>query len=247
MRLKSDEEQNKRLEEEPEQIADPNKYKGCLGTGTADMDKIGQLPTYTAPPVMEKEGLNVNSNTRRIIFRIIGLIFLVIIGFTAYKLTVYLTGDGGEDITADLDKDEEELAAKYDITFKDNDKRVKAIPNYSTGKMTVRSGKDLHLIYINGKRVGINTDSRDYRFFDVGINQPAREAMNNMSYEYEMSMIIGNDLMGGSSDSYYYYNTKKNDCFVLTVNGNSNRIVNMTYFTDFKKMTERLVIDDGDE
>ena len=61
-----------------------------------------------------------------------------------------------------------------------------------------------------------------------------------MTYEYDDCMILLDDVTNGESDTYFYYNEKKNDCLVLTVNNRSNRIADMTYYTDYKKVTEKL-------
>ena len=59
-------------------------------------------------------------------------------------------------------------------------------------------------------------------------------------------MIVINDIMDGESDTYYYYNKKNNDCLVLVVNNRSNRIADMTYYTNYRKMTEQLSTTDDE-
>ena len=53
-------------------------------------------------------------------------------------------------------------------------------------------------------------------------------------------MCVLNDMAGGNSTAYYYYNMSENDCFVLIVNEQSNRVVAMTYFNNYSKITETL-------
>ena len=227
---------NIREQETPEE-----KFRGGLGDGTVDIDKINDLPAYTAPPVMETGKGNMSGAERRsLIYKILGVILLLVVGFGIYKGVSYITGSGGKDITAELSKTDSEIASDLKITFEDNPERLKAIPQYASGTVTVKSGKDLHIIYLKDKQVGVNTDSRKYRFFGVGINDSEKHALENMTYQYDDSFAVLNDIMAGNSDTYFYYNRKNNDCFVLTINKGTARVVNMTYFTEMRKMTSGL-------
>ena len=219
-----------------------SKFRGGLGDGKVDIDKINDLPAYTAPPVMNDGGAGVMSGSERrsLIYKIIGGIILLIVAVLIYKGAFYMTGSGGKDITAELTKTEDEISGDLKIKFEDNDARVSAVPQYTYGKVTVRSGKGLHVVYCNDEQVGVNSDSRNYRFFDVGINEPWKQAVGSMSYKYDDCIVVANDFIEGNSDTYYYFNEKNNDVLILTVNKNSARVVNMTYFTDYKKMTEKL-------
>ncbi|MBO4864800.1 MAG: hypothetical protein J5517_10565 [Eubacterium sp.] len=225
---------------------DPNdpesKFRGGLGDGKVDIDKINDLPAYTAPPLMNDEGSGVMSGSERrsLIYKIVGGVILLIVCILIYKGVFYMTGSGGKDITEELTKTEDEIASDMKIKFEDNEAKVRAIPSYSYGKVTVRSGKDLNVVYVADKQVGVNTDSRNYRFFEVGINEPWKQAQGSMSYKYDDCIVVANDILEGNSDSYFYFNEKNNDVFVLTVNKNTARVVNMTYFTDYKRMTETL-------
>ncbi len=218
-----------------------SKYYGGIGDGTVSADKINDLPTYTGPTYIPTEGAGVsNQKTRSIIYKIIGiLIIAVIIGGAAYGIN-YMIGSSGKDISNQLILSEAEIGLNLGITFEDNENKVKSVRQYTKGKVTVRSGGDLNIIYVDGKQVGVNTRSRKYRFYNVGINDAEKDVIEAMTYKYDDSMIVINDIMDGESDTYYYYNKKNNDCLVLVVNNRSNRIADMTYYTDYKKMTEQL-------
>ena len=224
-----------------EEFAPEEKFRGGLGDGTVDIDKINDLPAYTAPPVMEVKKGNVSGAEKRsLIYKILAGVILLVVAFGIYKGVSYITGSGGKDITSELSKTDSEVAADLKITFEDNPGRLKAIPQYASGEVTVKSGKDLHVIYLKGKQVGFNTDSRKYRFFGVGINDAEKHALENMTYQYDDTFVVLNDILGGNSDTYFYYNKKNNDCFVLTINKGTARVVNMTYFTEMRKMTSKL-------
>ena len=221
-----------------------SKFRGGIGDGTVDIDKINDLPAYTAPPVNNNMGVGAASGAekRAIIYKIIGVLIILVVVFFIYRGVTFMTGSGGKDITNELTKTEEEIASDMKIKFEDNEARVRAIPQYANGTITVRSGKDIHVVYLDGEQVGVNSDSRKYRFFGVGINDPEKHALDNMTYQYDDCIVVLNDLMGGNSDTYFYYNKKNNDVFVLTINKNSARVVNMTYFTDYKRIVETLTI-----
>ena len=221
------------------------KFNGGYGNGKIDADKLAELdlPTYTAPPLMNTGGVGVGgkaSKNRTAVYRIVAILFAALVVFGFYKIAVHFTGSGGKDITEYLTKTEDEIAKDFNISFSDNTDRVRAIPQYSGGTVTVKSGDDLHIVYINNKQVGVNTDSRQYRFFNVGINDAEQTAIKKMTYKYDNSMVVMNDLLGGNSETIFYYNKKNNDCLALTVSDATNRVVNMTYYTNYKKITENL-------
>ena len=47
-------------------------------------------------------------------------------------------------------------------------------------------------------------------------------------------------MVGGQSTAWFYYNSANNDCMVIIVNDNSARVVAMTYFNDYKLISENL-------
>lgn len=219
-----------------------NKFRGGLGDGKVDIDKVNDLPAYTAPPLVnpDKKPVGSGSSASSIVFKVIGVILILAVMFGLYKGVGYMTGSSGKDITSELSKSEEDIAKDLKITFEDNEKRANGIPQYANGTITVRSGKDLHVVYLNGKQIGVNTDSRKYRFYGIGINDPEQTAMKKTTYVYDDSMVVLTDMLGGNSKTYFYYNKKNKDCLALTISDSTNRVVNMTYYTDYKKITATL-------
>lgn len=218
-----------------------SKYRGGIGDGKISADKINDLPPYTAPPVVDvKVGTNSSSKIISIIFKVVGVLVILAVLFALYKGIGYVTGSGGEDITSKLTLSEEELAQDMDTTFEDNENIVKMIPRYTNGTVTAKTGNELDIVYVNGKQVGVHTNGRKYRFFGVGVNDPAYTAEDNMTYKYDSSFEVLTDYMKENSESHFYYNEKNNDCLVLTVSKNTNRVVSMVYYTNYHKMTENL-------
>lgn len=218
-----------------------SKYRGGIGKGTVDPERIKDLPPYTAPPVVDvKVGTNSSAKVISIIFKVVTVIIIFAALFALYKGIGYVTGSSGEDITAKLTHSEEELAQEMDTTFENNETIVKMIPRYTNGTVTAKSGKELDIVYVDGRQVGVHTNGRKYRFFGVGVNDPAYTAKKNMTYQYDDSFQVLTDFMKDKSESHFYYNEKNNDCLVLTVSKNTNRVVSMVYYTNYQKMTENL-------
>ena len=221
-----------------------SKFRGGYGNGKISAEQINDLPAYTAPPVMNSGGAGVGGKAgenRTVFFRVFALIFAVVVVFAFIKIALYFTSSGGKDITQYLTKSEEEISSSLVIHFQNNPDRVSGIYLYTNREVSVKSGNELNIVYFNGKQAGVNTDSRKYRFFNVGINDALQTAEKNMTYQHDgPPMSVLNDMLGGNSSTYFYYNKKNNDCLILTVNDNTYRVVNMTYVTDFKKATETL-------
>ena len=206
---------------------------------------INDLPAYkemSSGGPAQAMALESTRKKRNTISIIIASIILIAVVILIVKGVSYMVNSSGKDITDSLTKTEDELASELKLTFQDNNDRVRWIPQYSKGTVTVRSStnEELHVVYINGKQVGLNTDGRKYRFFGIGVNDPEMDVEKNMTYDMESSFVILNDLMGGNSTTYFYYNTKNNDCFVTTISNSTNRVVSMTYYTNYKKISETL-------
>ena len=205
---------------------------------------INDLPAYkemSSGPV-QAMALESTRKKRNVISIVITAIILIAVGVIIIKGISYVVGSSGKDISDKLTLSEEELANELKLTFEDNNDRVKWIPQYSKGKTTVRSAtnSELHIVYIDGKQVGVNTDGRKYKFFGIAVNDPEIDVEKKITYDYDNTFVLLNDLMGGKSTTYFYYNKKKNDCLVLTVSDSTNRVVGMTYFTNYSKMSENL-------
>ena len=221
---------------------------GRGGYGDDDMDSkyhngkpdLNDLPTYTGPTAMPQKKEFMNASKSTLIFKIVAaIVALVVLGLGIYAGR-YMAGSGGKEIGDKLTMTEDEISKDMGITFEDNANKANYVPRYSNGTVTVRTGKELSVVYIDGKQAGYHTTSRKYRFFGVGINDPDATSVEKMTYNYENSFVVLNDLMGGKSSTYFYYNKKENTCLVLTISDSTNRVVAMTYYTNMKKATETL-------
>ena len=148
------------------------------------------LPVIKDMGAVVPESTKISSSTRGVIYKIIGGIFILALGFAFYLMAKYLIFSSGDDITNYLSLSEMEISDTLGIEFEQHDELAKSVQQYSGGTVTVRAGKGLQAIYINGQQVGVGTDSRDWRFFDVGINDSEKAAMEKMTYQSEGSFTV---------------------------------------------------------
>ena len=139
-------------------------------------------------------------------------------------------------VNMDTAKLEDELGIKLTR----NDDTAKRVRHYSNSDLTTDGNGDIAVLYINGKQLGIHIDSDKYKLFNIEIGDPRYDAEDKMTYQKEDAMQILNDMYNGTSTSVFYYNRTKNDCVMVNYNDKTNRVVSMTYFNDFEKITERL-------
>ena len=89
-----------------------------------------------------------------------------------------------------------------------------------------------------GDMLGITFEQHNE--YAKGIQQYSGGEVTVLKYKSEGSFVVLNDLQGGNSTSYYYYNRAENSCLVITINSKSNRVVYMSYFTELALVTKEL-------
>ena len=166
----------------------------------------------------------------------------VIIGILLFTFgkTMLKKMAGAEDITDLVGKSEEEIEKKLDVKLVDSPDMVSTVHQYSNGNISVSSDSNISVIYINGAEKGIKIDSKKYSMYGIKIGDPAYKLEDNLNYDYTDKFEVLNDMMSGKSTTDYYYNVDKNDCFIAIVNDDSGRVVSMSYYNDFKMISENL-------
>lgn len=144
------------------------------------------------------------------------------------------------DVTECIGLDANGVANELDIDMKPDANMAKQIHHYSQGTVTVEGNGEVGVIYIDGVYAGLHVDVKGYSLFGVAIGDPEYDAVEALSFDYDDSMVVLDDLMSGNSSTVYYYNLQKNNCVALITNGNTNRIVAITYFSNYAKVTETL-------
>ena len=100
------------------------------------------------------------------------------------------------------------------------------------------------IVYV-GWQCGFRIESDKYKLFDLEIGKSRVGMESKMTYDFEDSFEIDegfeSELFGKRSDfPVFYYNRARNDCLVVSCDKSTGIIVAVTYFSDFKRMTERL-------
>ena len=184
----------------------------------------------------------------KLVRKAIGFGIAVAIVYIIYQGIFYLTESGGFEVARMLNMSEDKIAKELDTSFHDDDSLVSEVTEFPDEGIKVRTDGNLNIIYENNIRIGINTSSRKYKFYGIGINQPNIENEKRMSYHYDGIVQRTEDVMGGKSNTYYYYNRSQNDCLAITINNSSNRVANMTYYNDFARIEDDLnyIVNSGD-
>lgn len=169
---------------------------------------------------------------------VLALIIGVIMIFGG-KAIVSVVKPEGIDITSDLNKSEDGLAQELEETFSDNPSWATNVFEYSKSDPTFRGAEDIGVVYMDGKQIGVHIPTNKYMIFDTRVGDGEQHMYNNTSYPFESSSSILNTV-SGKATVYIYYNTERNDCIFFVINNTTNRIVSMTYYYDYKKVSEEL-------
>ncbi len=225
------------------------------GQGSQENDNKKAESTYNSPVnpdyikadpiVLSKPDLSIESNMRKesssdkvigILKLVIPLLILIIGGKLIYdKLT-----SKPKDVTDIVKSDETAIEKELGITLENNDAMVHQIHQYSRGKVTVSGNGDIGVIYIDGKQVGLHINNKKYGMYGVAIGDAMAHAEKDMKFDYNKSTSVLDDALSGKSMTWYYYNTETNEAIALTENETTARVVAITYFSDFHKVTENL-------
>lgn len=146
------------------------------------------------------------------------------------------------DVTPYLKMSKSDLERNLGIPLSDNPNMVKKIYAFTDGEVTVdgNSENSVGIIYIDGKQSGFHTDNRLYGMYGVKIGDAVISLGGKITYPYETTFEILNDIGQGSSTATFYQSYTRNDCLVIIANDTSGRVVALTYFSDGKRATERL-------
>ena len=170
-------------------------------------------------------------------YKAIGVMIVFIIVLAAYQGVVKFLDSGAraQDITECLTSKKKSIEKKLGTEFTTDVTDKIHLFNNQPDDITIKSDGTLNLIYLKGKRIGINTSSNKYKFYNIAVKQPEVTALKETTYSYEdYAQAIDTRLDG--SKTYYYYNSKNNDCLVLSVSSISNRITEITYYSDYSKI-----------
>jgi hypothetical protein len=167
------------------------------------------------------------------------IITVAIIGIIAILIKV-LIFPAPKDLTDSARLSEDEIASKFKITFERDEIMDKYIPKWTNGTVEARSGKGLTVFSIDGKYGGFHIDNKKWSVYGLKIGMKYDEVPAALTFSNSENFMVLNDVIGGNSSADYYYNDATNEGLVVTINDNSGRVVAITYWNDFIKMTENL-------
>ena len=174
-------------------------------------------------------------------------IYKIIISFILVLAVVAIVGSlmdknktSKVDLTNYVNKESGYVARELGLSFELDNEMAAKINHYSTGSVTVEGNGDVGVVYIDGKYSGLHTDKKGYSLYNISIGDPIIAVDNKTTYKYDDCFQVLDDIAAGDSEAYYYYNLTQGDCFVVIVNNHSNKVVAMTYFSDYYKVTETL-------
>ena len=169
-----------------------------------------------------------------IIFMVCGLIM-----FAGKKLVSVFVPEG-QDVTTMLTWKENEISTSLEEVFADNPGWATDVYQYSKGSIAVKGAGDIGVVYIDGRQIGVHIDSNKYTIFGVQVGDGEKNMYDNTTYPFDSFISIMDTINDGKSTLYIYYNQSRNDCIFFRINNTTNRIESMTYYSDFRKVTELL-------
>lgn len=113
---------------------------------------------------------------------------------------------------------------------------------YTEREMAMDGGdKGIGVVYLDGKQCGMHIDHRKYSMFGIHIGDSEIDVDNNMTYNCEGSFGVLDDYYDqGNSRGQFYYNEANNDCIVIIYNDFTGRVLAVTYYNEYRKVTEKL-------
>lgn len=228
LKLKDDSQEKKVEKKPPVDLSDD--YIAGIETPSAATGPV-KISTYVATPTPTKSSFDVMGIVKWVV-----IIALVIVGVKLVSSLITKSTD----VTAYVNLEATELEDKLGITLESDSSMKNQITHYSNATVTVDGDGEIGVVYLDGKRKGIHINDKKYNMFGVSIGTAEYKMEDVLTYDYEKSFNVLDDMLGGSSTAYFYYNTKNNDCLVIILNDNSARVVAMTYYNDFKLISQNL-------
>lgn len=145
-----------------------------------------------------------------------------------------------KDVTNLVNMDVEEVESALDVTLNENSSMVSQIYQYSNGNVTVYGNGEIGVVYIDDGYAGLHINDKKYSLYGVKIGDSEATAEANMTFDFDESMIVLNDIVQGNSTTVFYKNKIKGDCLAVIYNDHSNRAVAMTYFKNCAMVTQNL-------
>ncbi len=241
MELKlKDENETKRTNENPDMNLDDSNISGEGNFGPYVSNPV-RISTVVETPAISKKrsGFDIISMAKCM------MILAALSGVVLFFMNVI--NPEVKDVTNLVNMSVEGVEKALDVTLNENSSMISQIHQYSDGNVTVYGNGEIGVVYIDDVYAGLHINDKKYSLYGVKIGDSESEAEENMTFPSDDSMSVLNDIMEGNSTTVFYRDKAKGDCFVVIYNDHSNRVVAMTYFKNFYKVTENLESIDGED
>lgn len=143
------------------------------------------------------------------------------------------------DVTPLLNADSRTIQSELGETFTSNPSWSSKVYEYSKSDPTFEGAENIGVVYMDGEQIGVHIPTKTYSIFDTRVGDGEKYMYDHTAYPYDnFSSIL--DTMSGKATVYIYYNVERNDCIFFLINNTTNRIQSMTYYNDYKKVSETL-------
>ncbi len=232
-----------KIKEEVSEEAQERKFSVKQSVDFGDDNIVTPKPAFVEQEPVRITATEIKATTAKSSNNIMGIVKWVVIFaivLIGVKLVAGIVNPKTTDVSLYVDMEKADLEAKLDVELANSPNMVSRITHYSNATVTVDGNGKIGVVYIDGVRKGIHTDDKRYKMYGVSIGDGEYQIEDNMTYDYESYFNVLNDMVGGNSTAWFYYNSAKNDCMVVIVNDKSARVVAMTYFNDYKLISENL-------
>ena len=207
-------------------------------SGVGNYQDYNDEPIKIAPKNGYENSGNKSSNFD--IASIIKWIVIAVVIVIAAKFVINIVNPKVTDLTSYINMETKEVEDKLDVKLAANSNMSSKVNHYSRGTVTVDGNDDFGVVYIDGEYAGLHTQSKKYSLFGVKIGDAGYGVEDKMTFDFDESICVLNDMAAGNSTATFYADYEKGDCFVVITNDHSNKVVALTYFSDYAKVTETL-------
>ncbi len=232
-----------KIKEEGTEVTQERKFSVAQPKNESNDDIVKATPAFIEQEPVRITATEIKAATAKSSNNIMGIVkwvVILVVVLIGIKLVAGIVNPKVVDVSLYVDMDKDVLETKLEVELKDRPDMVSRVTHYSNGTVTVDGDGDIGVIYIDGIRKGIHVDHKKYKMFGLAKGDAEYKIEEKLTYDYENYFNVLNDMVGGQSTAWFYYNSANNDCMVIIVNDNSARVVAMTYFNDYKLISENL-------
>ncbi len=232
-----------KLKDEIKEETQERKFSVKKSEEVEDNSIVSPKPTFTEPEPVRLTATEIKATTAKSSNNIMGIVkwvVILVIVLLGVKLVAGIINPKVVDVGLYVDLEKDALETKLDVELQNDSAMAGRITHYSNGTITVEGDGEIGVVYIDGARKGIHIDDKKYMLYGLSIGDGEYQIEDKIAYDYDNYFNVLNDMVGGNSTAWFYYNTARNDCIVVFVNDKSARVVAMTYFNDYKLISENL-------